>query len=457
MMNTDNEIITNTESGRPPQYGTYIFLAVCIWTLTFEEPVTHLGPPVITLFRNALPLLAIAYFILSEPRKLHALTRPVTVLGFVFAASGMIGWAMHEYQSFSTTFQALYEHIRFWICLWAFFALLTSFPLKTYARRLFFHVGTLAALFTVLSVIDMIFRIWPRQIYRFGVGSIQLFFGHPSNYGAHVVFLLMMLCILIPYLKDDDGRRTRPYIIASVLAVFMLFLTAATLRVRLIGFIAVFAVLFFFMFIMKKKLNPGILALGLLVAIVIGANRIHAFFVSKYAFTMARGQFMTNGLSIARDNFPFGAGFGTFGSRMAQIHYSPLYYKYHMMTTPGMAPSRPSYACDSFYPMLLGESGWLGTASYIGMIVLLFVIIFSMQKTAVLSPYAGGISAGTAGMDPLVQSAVFSSVMLLIYELSETTGTIAFSETYSVMIALALGLAMGQLHASALRFMSLPR
>ena len=445
-----------------PGYGTYLFLVVCIWTLTFEEPVTHLGFPGITLFRNALPILAIIYFI-ADPygkggSKLHTLTSPTALLGFIFAAAGMAGWLINNYQTYSLTVQAMYEHLRFWICIWAFFSLFSDFPLRLYARKLFCHVGVLSAVFISLSAADMLFHIWPRQIYRYGIGSIQLFFGHPSNYGAHCVFLLAMLCLLVPFLNSSEGAGegrlseegsvsrshaggwTREAVIASALAAGMLCLVVATLRTRLIGFTVFFVILFIFMIVMKKRLHPGILIVGFLAAFAVGWRRIYFFYFSAEAFTMARGQFATNSLDIAKVNFPFGAGFGTFGSRIAQIHYSPLYYKYHMMVTTGLSPTRPSYACDSFYPMILGESGWLGFAAYILMIVLLIVLIFRLQKAA---GSFDGIAQGRALS--ISRMAVFTAFILMLYELSETTGTLAFSETYSVAIAIALGLALRQI------------
>ena len=436
---------------RPPQYGKYLFLLVCIWTLSFEEPITHLDFPYITLFRNVLPILAIAYFILDpytddsslEGRsgfggRMHALTQPMAVLGMVFAAAGIVGWIMNGYQTFSITVQAMYEHIRFWICLWAFMSVLSTFPLEKYAKRLFCHVGLLSAILIVLTTVDIIFHIWGRQIYRFGIGSIQLFYGHPSYFGAHCVFLLAMLCILIPYLQliDDEESRSVPRwsVTATVLMCCMLVLVLTTIRTRLIGFVAAFIILFIYMIVIKKKLHPGIILVGVLAALAIGWQRIYFFYFSKYSYTMARGQFATNSLDIALNNMPFGAGFGTFGSRMAQIHYSPLYFKYHMMLTTGMQPTHPSYACDSFYPMILGESGWLGFIAYMLLIVLLIRMIFGMQR----------LDAETASAAGIQRMTVFTAMILVLYELSETTATLALSETYSVLIALALGLAIAK-------------
>ena len=143
---------------------------------------------------------------------------------------------------------------------------------------------------------------------------------------------------------------------------------------------------------------------------------------------MARGQFAINSLDIAKNNLPFGSGFGTFGSRLAQLHYSPLYFKYKMAETLGMSPDHPAYACDTFFPCILAESGWLGLVAYCGMILTLFIFILQSQKKndrSQISYYA-----------------VFTALILLSYELLETTGTLAFSETYSILIAIPFAFAL---------------
>ena len=182
------------------------------------------------------------------------------------------------------------------------------------------------------------------------------------------------------------------------------------------------------MIVFRKPLHLPILLGGAAGAFLIGRKRLYDFYFSPYAYTMARGQLAVNSLDIARTNVPFGGGFGTFGSRAAQTFYSPLYYKYYMMTTPGLTPKYPYFACDTFFPAILGETGWTGMIAYAGMIVLLAVMILRDQKSAV----AGERS----------RHALFAGILLLAFELLEATGTLSFSEHYSVLISMALALAI---------------
>ena len=182
------------------------------------------------------------------------------------------------------------------------------------------------------------------------------------------------------------------------------------------------------MILFKKRLNLPVILIAVAGALAVGWRRFYDFYFSPYAYTMARGQFAINSLDIAKKNFPFGSGFGTFGSRMAQLYYSPLYYQYDMMTTIGVTPDHPAYACDTFFPCILAESGWLGLVAYLGLIFILFIYIMQSQKKTDRSE--------------LSYYAVFTAFCLLAYELLETTGTLAFSETYSILIAIPFAFAI---------------
>ena len=86
----------------------------------------------------------------------------------------------------------------------------------------------------------MIFYIWPRQMFRYGTSSLQLFMGHPSNLAAHIIFLIAMLCMLYPYLKEQAGVKSVFCISCLILSFLLLGCVFMTLRVRLFGFIAFF-------------------------------------------------------------------------------------------------------------------------------------------------------------------------------------------------------------------------
>lgn len=72
----------------------------------------------------------------------------------------------------------------------------------------------------------------------------------------------------------------------------------------------------------------------------------------------ARALFMVTSLDIAKDNFPFGSGFGSFGGQSAVVHDSALFYKYYISHE--WYFSEGLFLTDTFWPKIIAESGWIG-------------------------------------------------------------------------------------------------
>ena len=72
-------------------------------------------------------------------------------------------------------------------------------------------------------------------------------------------------------------------------------------------------------------------------------------------------------VEILTDYFPFGSGFGSFGSEAAARYYSPLYYKYEIDSVYGLSPldygTSSNFLVDAFYPVL-SEFGIIGIILY---------------------------------------------------------------------------------------------
>jgi O-Antigen ligase len=84
-------------------------------------------------------------------------------------------------------------------------------------------------------------------------------------------------------------------------------------------------------------------------------------------------------LAVARDHLPLGAGLGRFGSPMSRSVYSPLYDEYRLTLVFGLSQDNPNAVTDTFWPMLLGETGPIGMAAYA---VFLGVILTQLWRAA---------------------------------------------------------------------------
>lgn len=65
-------------------------------------------------------------------------------------------------------------------------------------------------------------------------------------------------------------------------------------------------------------------------------------------------------VAVARDYAPLGAGLGRFGSHMSREAFSPVYQDYGMDKVYGLGPDNTVAVTDTFWPMLLGETGVIG-------------------------------------------------------------------------------------------------
>ena len=398
----------------------------------FEEPVTRMGLNWLTVYRNIIPIVGVLLFLdrIMTDKKLYYnyVFSPYFVLGAVFSVSGITGWIFNRYQSFMVTAETMYEHLRFWICLFLFVQIFEIIDIEKNAKNLFTHISIMSGIVIAASALDFFFKIWPRQMYRYGTSSLQIFYGHPSNLGAHAIFLIGMLLVILPFMMRETDNRKKVLLISGIETALLLAIVFLTLRVRLFGFLVGFAILFIYIIVLKRKITVPVVIASAAGVLAVGYKRLYGFYFSSVAYQMARGRFAVNSLDIARENFPFGSGFGTFGSRMAQLHYSPLYYKYNMMTMLGLSPTLPAYACDTFYPVILAESGWLGFVAYYGIVAIVCIEILKLHIRSDRSAEAA--------------FAVFVALMMMIFELLEGFATLSFSETYSVLITIPLAISL---------------
>jgi O-antigen ligase len=115
---------------------------------------------------------------------------------------------------------------------------------------------------------------------------------------------------------------------------------------------------------------------------VIGLPQFREYFVSGVKAVEGKAPrllFFENGVQLFKDYFPFGTGFGTFGSSSAASYYSQLYYEMGFDAITGMQPENTKYLNDTFWPMIFGQLGFAGTVPF----VLLFLgVLFRIYNRA---------------------------------------------------------------------------
>ncbi len=211
----------------------------------------------------------------------------------------------------------------------------------------------------LIGIVNIPLNFLEDQGMRFGLHTVSIGFSHPTELAFFAI--ISMTTILLYYNYTNKTKGELSVIIASSLLVLF------TGRSKAIAFICVYIILFYFMKLIKKfKLKYFILLIPIMVYIAL--PRI----ISEF-FNGARGYLYTAGYKIAKDYFPLGTGFGTFGSYMSREFYSPLYYEYGLSSVWGLSPSMPSYIADTYWAMIIGETGFIGVVLLILVLYFIFV------------------------------------------------------------------------------------
>lgn len=185
---------------------------------------------------------------------------------------------------------------------------------------------------------------------RFGIKSYSFIFHHPGNFATYLWFML----ILLTY----SSEKSKFIFSNKFYKGLTIFLLCTTLRY---SFMIAIGIYIFYRILKSHKICKEIkfmICVGLLVIVLI----IVFPQISKYFLQgdTPRLLFYKYAL-ITFEEYPLGTGFSTFGSYMAQVNYSPLYYKYGFNQYYGMTESNPLFLFDNFWPMIITESGIIGT------------------------------------------------------------------------------------------------
>lgn len=196
---------------------------------------------------------------------------------------------------------------------------------------------------------------------RFGFNDFKFINPNPGDYSSILIISLVIFHISSFYMKKTL------LLMKAITLILILF----TFRGKSIGFIATYLMVVFFINRYNKISRKSLFVLAFL-GILGGYFQIRYYFLDNVT---PRALFLVNGITTANDFFPLGAGYSTFGSNMAKINYSPLYEKYGFDQVWGMNQEEQQFLNDNFWPMIMGQYGWIGLLLYVGILLLLFKII----------------------------------------------------------------------------------
>jgi hypothetical protein len=385
-------------------------LLVAFYLLVFQSPLSEVH----SLFGYIDELFAllgigvVASRILTTGKlRIKKIDLAMTAMLVVFLTVGLLGNAIYQYQPLGAVLTDTFTNVKFFMSLVSGYVLFSYCEPDQEKSVIIGHARLITLVLFACLCLDLVFQVFPSEGTRYGLREVRLFFFHETYLAGAAVFLLTVFLAFYE-------KKSLPYIFLCLLVLI------STLKGKAFTAAIAFVFLFYVLVYRRKKIKVWhviVLALG---GLLVAGDQISYYFVEK-AGESARMALMSTSFEIMGDYFPIGTGFGTYGSATAIDPYSPVYYKYGLNLVWGLSEDYNLFASDSFWPIIIGQTGALGLVCFVGVLVLLFV---RMKK---IRPY--NIRAYAA--------ALFGFAYILICSTAEP----AFHNSVSVPLAMMIGYA----------------
>lgn len=280
----------------------------------------------------------------------------------IFLALGVVSSILCQYQNFYAAFVDCVLIINKFIV--SYLATYTYIILhkQKISDCVYKTAKAVTVLLFMLAVHDFIFPpFFPKADFRYFTYSLQLMFPHATYLAATGSILL----IYFGYMHKKKSDYKYMYM-ASFLAI-------ATLRGKAVGFVMVYWLFYLCIYVFRARHYFFTIISGGIAAALIGMNQIQDyFFTESYS---PRLLLLRDSITLAIQHFPFGTGYGTFGSSMAAEHYSILYTQLGYENYWGMGSQDGMFLTDDFWPIIIAQFGIFGLAVFI------FVVYYLIKRS----------------------------------------------------------------------------
>ncbi|MGN0314575.1 MAG: hypothetical protein ACI4EG_07275 [Fusicatenibacter sp.] len=330
------------------------------------------------------------------------------------AAFWMFGWGgyfRYHYQPLANTAKDAYVNLKFFLACGVSFLIFAREELdfSSLKQKLWPVLNWITLILFVLCIVDLCFGIFSTET-RAGMRAVKLFY---SAYTILVGECVFLSAIYLWYYEEKQKRIILPL---AMLAFVMI----STRRVKSMGAAACIVVIFLLVFYKRQKISTKVKAAAFCVVAIAAAAAIYQ--IVSYYYMMgvesARAVLTIGAPFLAIDHFPFGTGWGTYGSAFSTDPYSPIYGMYRMAGVWGLSPNYHDFVSDTFWPMILGQCGCFGFAAFIGALVIF------VKKVKTLKWHKGAYAA---------------ALLLLLYLLISSSSESAFANPISVPFGFWIG------------------
>ena len=309
---------------------------------------------------------------LRHPVRMLKTERVMIAMILLFLGFGVISTLIDPIQGLFLSAADAMVCCRFVVFYLAFRVLVDADDTKMFLHAASVCARIAAVVLTLISLHEIFFEDWFHSFdVRFGFHTQQLIFPHPT-YLAFAAFTLAVVLMLRMSVRELRCRRDYFYI------ALLFFITFMTGRSKALGALACAALIWLLFVALKNHSRFFIAVAGAVLAFAVGWNSLSDYYITNdqggaYAI---RVMMHRDAFGLANERIPFGTGFGTFGSATAAEHYSPIYYQLGYHGIWGMAPTRTDYLCDTFWPIVIAQTGWVGAAAFAVVVICFLLIAF---------------------------------------------------------------------------------
>lgn len=352
-----------------------IYIYILVATIIFQDTLVEITKVSLINFIDeliVLCLIVLGIISIVRNKKINKLSGKLLIFLIIFSIEGIISCYINSSFILKDVLMSNFLSIKFFLIIFSILNIKFNPITIKYMKESVIFYSNIVMFFAVFNFIlpNLHNKIFPfvMQMYRFGLPSVCSIFRHPGTYGWFM--FLVSLYYYSNYSVKKDKEYLKKFIITAIFAIL-------SFRVKVImGIIVV--LIYSIIFNNRKKIK---LEKVIIILIIVCVILFISYDLLEYTYLMyftnefgesARKSLTVNSINILKTYFPIGVGFGKFGSWYARIKYSEYYYIYDMTRVYGLNPENPFFATDTYWPSILGETGFLGTSIYLYLFYLIF-------------------------------------------------------------------------------------
>lgn len=369
----------------------------------------------------------IAIFYCVKTGRINKTSFIIFILSILYLIIGLISGVMNSNYQIYTLIMGGFLVSKIYILVFS----IINLPIKKDSSIYIVEALKLAAFICALVGIfnfvlpNLYLKIFPFgfSYYRMGFTSVMSLFIHPGIYGWFMLFIAFYY--FSEYTRKKEKKQVLSFIFFSVMAIL-------SFKVKVIMAILLVVLLYIYVIENRKVKAPQIFTtIGLLSIIWFFFGKLiyntYTLYFTQTDTISARYALSYTSLEILRDYFPLGVGFGKFASWFARINYSEFYYKYGINNVYGLDPQNAFFGTDTFWPAVLGETGFLGFVVYCILLAYIFIKLLSIYKNNKENHYS------------------LFAILIFVQAVVESSGEPIFnSSPQNIIIGVILGLALSK-------------